>query len=140
MNRKILNTEQGNFLHTQITSVWNWSGYYFFPLHPTTRNDVVAFDGDLLESIFSENEFQRFVETLKPSYLKCWREVGDSEEFQAEYFEFGYGYSETVIVDEKLSWLIYWSHENTITFGGEELIAKLKKLIPNWSVALCKLS
>lgn len=140
MNKTTLTTEQGNSLRVQIESVWGWSGYYFFPLHSTTRNDVLAFDGNLLEPIFSESEFQRFIESLKPSCIKCWREIGESEILQPKFFEFGYGYSEIVVVEEGFNWLIYWSHEGTITFGGEELITKLKILLPNWSSALHKLS
>ncbi len=140
MDRKSLSTEQANSLLAKIKSVWGWSGYYFYPLHPISRKDVLAFDGSLLEPILPEGCFQKFMEAQCPLNIRCWREVGESEELQFSSFEFGYGYSELVVVNGEFDWLIYWSHENTITFGGEGLIAQLKILLPNWSLALSKLS
>ncbi len=137
MTTYTLSDKEALELRAQIAKTWAWSGYYYFPLHSTDRKDVLAFDGNLLESIFPESEFQRLLLSMPNQQISCWREIEPSEKMTVKEFEFGYGYSETIVVSEDLTWLIYWSHEDTVTFGGEQLISMLKIALPNWQAAVC---
>jgi len=138
MTSRTLTEKESSELRSEIEKVWAWSGCYFYPLHPTTRTDVLAFDGDLLETIFPEPDFLRLILSLPSSEIRCWRELDPSKEMCIGEFQFGYGYSETIVVNDSLSWIIYWSHEGTVTFGGDQLISKLKATVPNWENAVCK--
>jgi hypothetical protein len=31
-----------------------------------------------------------------------------------------------------MTWIIYLSHENTVTFGGLKLVTVIKSAVPNW--------
>ena len=40
-------------------------------------------------------------------------------------------YSETFLFDQSETWLIYLSHERTISFTGKEIVTMAKKTIPS---------
>lgn len=41
-------------------------------------------------------------------------------------------YAETFIFDRFEEWLIYLSHEHTITFTGEKIVTAAKRIIPSY--------
>lgn len=124
-------------LRSQVERIWKWSGCYFFPLHPTQRSDVLAFDETKLKKIFPEIALSNLIAAIAENNVTIWRECDPAISVVAASYEFGYGCSEQFAVDESKNWIVYWSHEGTITFGGDELLSRLKNAVPNWASALC---
>lgn len=137
MTYRVLSTCESEELRKKVCEEWAWSGHYFYPLQTTSRTDVLAFEGNLLEQILTESAFKALLLTCGISSINWWREIDASEETTVEKFPFFFGHSESFIVDRTLQWLVYWSHEETITFCGEHLISSLKHLVPEWETAKC---
>ncbi|MBP1961185.1 hypothetical protein [Paenibacillus aceris] len=61
--------------------------------------------------------------------IREWSNLGHQVKF--EFFEPNYdGDGEGFWFTDEMNWIIYCSHENSITFGGELLIRRIKE---NWS-------
>lgn len=136
-SRKLTETESVTLL-ADVKREWAWSGYYFHPLHATTRKDVLAFDDQSLEPLLPEEEFRAFLTGNGLSTVLWHHEYDPSEEIALNDFPFFYGHSESFIVDKTLDWIIYWSHEGTVTFGGGGLISTFMSRVPKWRDAVCK--
>jgi hypothetical protein len=133
---KLLSQIESDQLLERIKHEWGWSGYYWFPLQPTTRKDVVAFEVAQLEMIFSEEKLKNLLKSLGFYRILEHRE-NDLAEVNSVQEICIYGMSESVFTDPSLSWIIYCSHEQTITFGGDKLVNALQNAAQNWSDALC---
>lgn len=73
--------------------------------------DVSMFQMDCREYFENESITQLLYEQDEDGYIFQW-------------------YAETFIFDESEEWLIYLSHENTISFTGEKIVVAAKKIIP----------
>lgn len=67
-----------------------------------------------------------------------YKETAPSEEISIDELPQLYGQSESFIVDKSLEWIVYWSHESTVTFGGKWLIEAVTLRLPDWRKAECK--
>lgn len=118
-----------------------WSCYWY-PLYGVKGNiPVIAFDSDyfddenrlsILKNIFKDRGIKRvrvIPESEKAYIINDFAEVildKDSDDsYDLPYF------SEQFIYDDSKSWLLYTSHEATITFAGEWLVSEIKKRIQN---------
>ncbi|NQX66669.1 hypothetical protein HQN90_11075 [Paenibacillus alba] len=127
LRKKMENTWDTNLLH------------YWYPLSKCKRSDIIAFDADYIED--NRSKLDCIIMLLK--------EHGVDEIY--EFFESGYDYKvqiselhpfygyfnastggEGFWCSEKMDWIIYASHERTITIGGEWLIKELKLLWGDW--------
>lgn len=60
------------------------------------------------------------------------REIEESEELCVDEIQHFEG-SEDIFFDSTGEWIIYSSHEDSITFGGQALINEVKKVCPAWN-------
>jgi len=135
MTARVLTETEAQALRETVERVWAWSGYYFHPLHKTSRTDVIGFDARWLEARLPDESFRSLLAAHGITEVKWWCEHEPSELVSLTDFRYfrGYGFSETFIVDDVLDWIVYWSHEETVTFGGERLIALMKSRVPDWA-------
>jgi len=52
----------------------------------------------------------------------------DRIDYEIEVDSFNLNLYETIVTDKSISWVIYGSHEDTLTFGGNELVSFIKTL------------
>lgn len=115
---------------------------YWYPLvHVAKFIPVIAYD--IIEIYQDNNIF--FIENIMK-----WCHIEKVSLFQMDYRNYfenesitqllyeqdkdGYifqWYAETFIFDESKEWLIYLSHENTISFTGEKIVTIAKQMIPS---------
>lgn len=117
----------------KIDGIWS----YWYPLKECRRNDVIAF-------ISLDYDTDEEKEQIIKNYILS---VGDNEIYEMN--EFGLatyvisteslypfypnrGEGETIWFSEHMKWIIYVSHDNTITFGGRALIKHIKDNWRNW--------
>lgn len=122
----------------ELKRLWDWNSYYWFPLEPASRNDLLAFDCNQMEAELAEIEFQDFITAF---YQK--EGVYVFSEYDGIWVEspprgFGYWHSELCITDFKLRNVVYWSHEGTVTLGGKRLISSFKKCFPFYKKMICR--
>jgi len=121
-----------------LKEYWGWNEYYWFPLVPTTRSDLIAFDCRKLEKNLPEEDFEKFLEGFfNGNDVYVFPEHDEAHiELCSEY---GYWFSELCIAEENLRNVVYWSHEGTVTLGGIKLIEKFKASFPNYKDLICEL-
>ena len=124
-----------------IKSNSDHNSLYWYPLvHVTKFISVAAYD---IIRIYQDNNIFLLENVIK----LC--NIGDVIMFQMDYREYfeenitqllyeqdedGYifqWYAETFIFDCSEEWLIYLSHENTISFTGEKIVTVAKQIIPS---------
>lgn len=66
------------------------------------------------------------------THLYEHREGGESYELSVSSFEPHYNGLEGFWSDKNLDWIIYASHESSITVGGEWLLNEIKTVWPQW--------
>lgn len=114
---------------------------YWYPLVNVTESiSVAAYD---IIRIYQDNN----IDLLENVVKSC--NIGDVIMFQMDYGEYFENesitqllyeqdeddyifqwYAETFIFDRSEEWLIYLSHENTISFTGEKIVTVAKRIIP----------
>jgi len=127
--RELTEVETSILLESLITS-WEVTNNYWYPLKPVEKSDVIAFNADEFENRFG---FHRLREILKDNLeiyeIREWKNAGrqiNPKTFEPQYDGEGEGYW----FPKDMKWIVYCSHENSITFGGEEIIQLIKK---NWN-------
>lgn len=135
MSRELTRSES-NLLRGQMLGSWDWDGGYWHPLKCVARNDLLAFDSSCLEKLLPEANLQKLLAEIESEDVILFREHDPDQMLKIEELPFVYGWSEAVLVPCSMSWVVYWSHEDTITFGGVAQIAAVKECVPNWKAAL----
>lgn len=121
----------------RASKVWDIKHVHWHPLEATSRSDVAAFKA----SVFHEAVGAGRLRTLLAEH-GVWRVV-ETREFielptrglDLSDVDFEYDGAEGYWCDERLDWLVYASHEDTISLGGAWLIDAVKKIWPEWQSA-----
>ena len=117
-----------------LKELWGWDEYYFYPLAPARRTDLLALDSIKLENKIPEVDFKKFLGTFFAGNTVYAFPESDPPYLEKSLEDYGYWYSELCIADSSLKNLVYWSHEDTITLGGLALIEKFKLRYPEYSL------
>lgn len=146
MIKKEIDFERFDCLKKKLYNKWDIKKQYWYPLAETIIEDVISFDFkhvDLEEIIgyikeilikkevneifefWGNNEAYSFSDFNKSDDL-FWR----SNEYFFDCLNEGFWFS------EKMDWIIYLTHEETVTFGGKWLIEEVQNKIGNWEEKL----
>jgi len=66
------------------------------------------------------------------------REYGDGFEIETQAADFTYNGAEGFWTSGDLDWLVYASHESSITFGSNWLVEGMKRLLPDFEKYIYK--
>lgn len=132
---KQLESTKADSLKERIEFIWDITQHYWYPLYKCRRNDVLAFNDDYINkneekitdvrdillklnynSVYEMNE-DRLIWLIDTNSL-----VPTMSKYNDERFWFS----------EDMSWIIYVSHEGSITLGGEELLNQVKAKWDDW--------
>lgn len=116
---------------------------YWYPLNKIKENvPVIAYD---LDKIYTDNQIEQIEKVLKDcsinmvtmfqnqDYKQCQKTLSLNKRLYERYSD-GYVFPwniESYYYDDTKKWLIYVSHEGTITFSGEKIVDTAKKYIDN---------
>jgi hypothetical protein len=130
--RRVLTSAESNAIWSGLQSRWETKKKgYWFPLAECKIPDVVAFKTRGFEEAVA---YDRLRETLASRGIgRVWelREYGPEYEEDVALFEPYYNGAEGYWSSGDLDWIIYASHESSVTVGGW-LLAELKTLWPAW--------
>lgn len=129
--RRTLKTSESRQIWTELMKAWDIQDSYWYPLSDCSIDNVNAFqDKYLREEVGPET-----VRTLLAEHgiIRVWelREHGPEYEMELTAFDPYYNGAEGYWCSENMDWIIYVSHESSITIGGW-LLGKVKKVWPNW--------
>lgn len=109
----------------QLADIWNYDGDYWNPLDDKCSKETVFLMGDNL----TEDDNRKIVEFIVANSSKKLFEITEDRiDYEIELDSFNLDLYETIVTDKSFSWVIYGSHEETLTFGGNELVGFIKAL------------
>lgn len=138
MPKVIIPEEVSSHLRKDMERVWDIRRPHWYPLFDCSREDLISFDSEYIESgeklnniitLLTHHEVEQVIEFL---------ETGETFNIQVSNLYPYYGYNgdlpgrEGFWTSHKMDWIIYASHEGTIAFGGEWLVKGLKLLWSDW--------
>lgn len=109
----------------QLADIWNYDGNYWNPLDDKCSKETVF----LMEDNLTEDDNRKIVEFIVTNSSKRLFEITEDRiDYEIEVDSFNLDLYETIVTDKSFSWVIYGSHEDTLTFGGNVLVGFIKAL------------
>ena len=120
----------------EVAKIWDIGrGVWWHPLGETSRTDVIAFEVTDFDAAIGVNGLKDILARHQVSQVWYFPEFDEvpAQLMDLSDAEFRYTRStEGYWCDSHWDWLIYASHEESITLGGDWLIAEVKRLWPQW--------
>lgn len=132
--RRALEPREAREAFARVSELWGIDRWYWYPLAETARADVLAVQD---RYFYEELGVGRLREILAAhGVVKVWefREGESDPEYEMELslLEPQYNGSEGYWCSEEMDWLVYASHESSITLGGRWLLEEVKRAWKNW--------
>lgn len=138
--RRKLTASESDLLWAQLNMKWGIEKRgQWIPLDGSESKQVIAFMDDYFESEVGFDLLRKLLNEHGVNYVYELRELESSPEYELEISAFSptYGLNgEGIWCSKEMEWVIYASHENSITFGGESLVNKVKGAWSNWESRL----
>ena len=129
--RRVLGAEESKAVWARLRSRWQINEGYWYPIVDCQFPDVVAFKTRAFDAAV---EYEKLGEVLKARRVeRVWelREYGPEYMEDVALFEPYFNGAEGFWSSGELDWIIYASHESSVTVGGW-LLSELKVLWPSW--------
>ncbi|EGO63400.1 hypothetical protein [Acetonema longum] len=113
---------------------------YWYPLRNTSKNDMMAFQEESFDVEFGIENLRRILQKHDIQHVWTLTESGPEYELTVSVFEPLYCHTgvETYSFSQRADWVIYASHEESITIGGKWLIDEIKANWPHWECFVWK--
>ena len=129
--RRVLTAEEGDIIWDTLRTNWDISNGYWYPLANRKREDIEAFQDTYFEKEVGPEKLRTIFRTHGIGTLWEMREDGINHELEISVFEPYYDGNEGYWCDSSFEWIVYASHESSITVGGW-LLPELKSVWANW--------
>lgn len=134
--RTRLSQPLANQLKRRIRAIWGVDdSYYWYPLSTPPRLDVIAFDSDYIEDVDQKiKDIQQWIRNQQTELIFELHEDRTLWQIDTASLDPCYDgrYLERYWFDQQMNWIIYASHESTISFGGQGLITSLQSSWTDW--------
>jgi hypothetical protein len=131
-----LSKDQSTEHRKDLLTRWAWDGGYWYPLKQKSFPYLIGLDAFLLERMLPEEKIRILLQELAPNEVLLFHEhILDSVTTIGEMPHL-YGWSEAFLSPSSFEWVVYWSHEDTIAFGGEAIVKAIENAVPKWETAL----
>jgi hypothetical protein len=128
--RRVLTSEE-SAIWAKLQRAWDIAGGYWYPLANLQRTDVEAFQDSYLDKEVGAEKLRTILRNHGVQTLFEMREDGINYELELSIFEPNYSRYEGYWCDVTFEWIIYASHESSITIGGW-LLREVKSVWANW--------
>lgn len=129
--RRVLSAEESNAIRERLKSIWRITEGYWYPLAQRERDDIEAFQDIYLEKEVGVEKLHSIFRNRGIERVWEMREDGINYELELAVFEPSYNGNEGYWCDETFDWIIYASHESSITIGGW-LLPEIKNVWLSW--------
>ncbi len=119
----------------RLENEWEVRSHYWFPLVVSGDKKpphTEAFQATYFEEELTHDTLRQIFESHNITTLFEWREGAMMCEIELAQFHPYYTGLEGFWFTSQLDWLIYASHESSITVGGEWLLLAVQAAWPNW--------
>lgn len=129
--RRVFSTAEHDKLHRAVTEKWGkWYGGY--PDKKTLHSEVATLHVAAMEPPESYAQLRRILREHGVAHVLELREYGDGCEIPIDSAGFVYDGAEGFWTSDGLDWLVYTSHESSITFGGHWLVEAMRSALPEF--------
>ena len=129
--RRVLTAEEARSIWSALRDRWQVPPGYWYPLADCTLSDIAAFNAEAFAAAVPYQRLQGMLTTQGIERVWELRESGPEYEQEVALFEPCYNGAEGYWSYEGLAWVVYASHENSVTVAGW-LLQELKKEWPLW--------
>lgn len=139
--RRVLIESESLRLWTELQEKWDVQPKkYWYPLMNTTRTDVIVFQEESFDVEFGVTTLKQLLQNNGIQHVWSLTEYGPEYEIDVSVFEPLYYHTgvENFSFSQQADWIIYASHESSITIGGKWLIEQIKANWPNWEYFVWK--
>lgn len=116
--RRVLNADESHVIWGRLRERWRISDHYWYPLAECERSDVAAFDSDVFETAVPAGRLWAILADRGVARVWELREYGPEYESDLVLFGPRYDGAEGYWSSGDLEWIVYASHEGTVTVGG----------------------
>ena len=117
--RRVLSAEEVATLWARIKQRWSADGSYFYPLSDRTDPTLRAFATNAFDDRFPPSELRQILHSKGVNRVYELREYGDNNyHLDVDAWEPYYDGAEGFWFSDALDWIMYCSHESSITVGG----------------------
>ena len=123
--RRRLSEVEANKVRQNLKVNWNFDGGYWEPLTECSTKPFCFYRTHSLD----DSSYQKLTDTVsKLTTDKIFEILEDRLDYEIEVAEFDPKSVETIYTDKDNKWIVYISHEGTITFSGPDLLKKIDNL------------
>lgn len=115
--RHVLSAAAASVVGAELLRVWGARGYWY-PLERTRRTDVRAFRRDAFEADQADAKVAALIDALPARRLWQIGETGLTFEIEPASLDLLGAEEETFWISADLDWIVYVSHESSVTVGG----------------------
>jgi hypothetical protein len=130
--KRLLAEHESKKVRKILSEKWGYDGYW----HPLIEGDTPANVLFLMDKYILPSE-QLIIDVVKGISLKKYYAIDEGRcDYKQSIENFNlhlYQGSETFCCDETFEWVVYGSHEGTISFGGAMLILQIKELLKDYN-------
>lgn len=132
--RRVLSADERHQAEQAIRREWGVADGYWYPLDDVRRSDVVAFEASDFHREFGAQRLQTVLRSISAGRVIEVPEFNEYPAFEQdlEVSEFCYTGAEGYWFDAGLEWIVYASHEDSVTLGGVRLLALVQEQWPEW--------
>jgi len=130
--RRVLTAEESKSIWSRLRARWQIPEGYWYPLAECRLSDVVAFKTRAFDEAVGYGSLQGILAARGIERVWELREYGPEYEENVSLFKPYYNRAEGYWSSGDLDWIIYASHESSVTVAGW-LLQELKELWPSWN-------
>ena len=129
--RRVLATEESSWLRSRLNERWQVSADYWYPLSECSLPGIVAFEDRAFSEAVSPDCLRAILG--RRGIARVWelREYGPEYEEDVSLFAPYYNGAEGYWSSGDLDWIVYASHEQSVTVGGW-LLEEVKAVWSSW--------
>ncbi len=124
--------KRDEFTRTLLHGKFGFDKFYWFPLTSDKKPaDTEYFEDEVFFTQFGLENLITTVKEIGAFKVNKILETNEDTKIDADDIE-PYDLLEVVYCNDKVDWLVYFSHENTVTISGLKLIDAIKQKWPDW--------
>lgn len=129
--RRVLTSNESEEIRNELRQRWEISKSYWYPLSPNKTEGVEAFQDSYFDEEIGAEKLKEILYNRGVNTVWEIREDGMDYEYELSVLEPYYNGAEGFWCDDKFDWIIYASHESSITLGGW-LLPEIQKIWTDW--------
>jgi hypothetical protein len=131
--RRCLREVEERRLRARLAQVWGIADHYWYPLAETRRPDVLALQAPAFDRAIGGPGLQRIVGGWGVRRVWELREYAGSYELELSELMPHYTGAEGYWTAVGKEWIVYASHESSVTVGGSALVEAVQQAWPDWA-------